>query len=566
MTVLTAADLVVVGGGLGGCAAALAAADAGLRVVLTEETDRVGGQVTSQLVSALDEHADVERFPGTATYGAFRQAVRDAYGGIPNPGGGWVSRLCFDPRVGLQVLDRWLVERGVEVRTGVRPVGTTVTGGLLREVTLDDGSAVRGAAFADATELGDLLPLAGADWVVGSEGPRYGERHALPAPAPAAVQSCTWCAVVEHVPGARFDPVPRPAGYERWKDRYTFEIAGWDGVPHRYRMFIEGPDGRPPFWTYRRLEVDPQIAVLNWVSNDYADASLVHQPQRAQREAREQTLGFVHWLQTQAPHDDGTGRGFPSLRLRPDVAGTPDGLAAAAYVRESRRLANQAPVTGHDLAPLFGRARALAMPDSVGVAHYHADLHPRVGSSATVFAETAPFQIPLRALVTDRPRNLLAAAKNLAATQVAAAAYRVHSGEWAVGEAAGTIAAQSVRAGVHPFQVRDDPGLRSRVQLALVGRGAAIAWTTDVPPGDDLFAATQLLAAAGGLAGRREETLDVNPAGPVDDLERAALHAAAVRLTGGGEICAPVRHRTWAEVVRHYGNELGLTTSPRSLT
>src|SRR5688572_10191876 len=44
------ADLAIVGGGFGGCAAALAAARSGLRVVMTEETDWVGGQLTSQAV------------------------------------------------------------------------------------------------------------------------------------------------------------------------------------------------------------------------------------------------------------------------------------------------------------------------------------------------------------------------------------------------------------------------------------------------------------------------------------------------------------------------------------
>ena len=45
-----AADLVILGGGLGGCAAALAAARNGLRVILTEETDWIGGQLTAQAV------------------------------------------------------------------------------------------------------------------------------------------------------------------------------------------------------------------------------------------------------------------------------------------------------------------------------------------------------------------------------------------------------------------------------------------------------------------------------------------------------------------------------------
>lgn len=43
-------DVVIIGGGLGGCAAALAlaACEQGLRVLLTEETEWVGAQVTSQ--------------------------------------------------------------------------------------------------------------------------------------------------------------------------------------------------------------------------------------------------------------------------------------------------------------------------------------------------------------------------------------------------------------------------------------------------------------------------------------------------------------------------------------
>jgi uncharacterized protein (DUF1501 family) len=52
-------DIVILGGGAGGCAAALAAADAGYRVILTEETDWVGGQLTAQAVPP-DEHPWIE--------------------------------------------------------------------------------------------------------------------------------------------------------------------------------------------------------------------------------------------------------------------------------------------------------------------------------------------------------------------------------------------------------------------------------------------------------------------------------------------------------------------------
>ena len=72
-------EVLVVGGGMGGVAAALAAARAGRSVLLTEETDWLGGQMTAQGVSALDEHRFIESFGGTASYAALRQAIRDIY-------------------------------------------------------------------------------------------------------------------------------------------------------------------------------------------------------------------------------------------------------------------------------------------------------------------------------------------------------------------------------------------------------------------------------------------------------------------------------------------------------
>src|SRR5690606_18684894 len=72
------ADVVIIGGGLGGIAAALAAARQGLQVILTEETDWIGGQLTSQAVPP-DENRWVETHGATKSYQDFRQRVRDYY-------------------------------------------------------------------------------------------------------------------------------------------------------------------------------------------------------------------------------------------------------------------------------------------------------------------------------------------------------------------------------------------------------------------------------------------------------------------------------------------------------
>src|SRR3984893_12186952 len=71
-------DVAIIGGGTGGWAEALAAARNGLRVIVTEETDWLGGQLTAQAVPP-DEHPWIETFGCTASYPRYRQGVREYY-------------------------------------------------------------------------------------------------------------------------------------------------------------------------------------------------------------------------------------------------------------------------------------------------------------------------------------------------------------------------------------------------------------------------------------------------------------------------------------------------------
>jgi FAD dependent oxidoreductase len=99
-----ACDVLVVGGGLAGVATAYEALHAGRTVCLTELTDWVGGQISSQGTSALDETV-IQRsqsiFP--RGYLEFRNALLER---IPQatPGNCWVSEVCFMPRMGNDIL------------------------------------------------------------------------------------------------------------------------------------------------------------------------------------------------------------------------------------------------------------------------------------------------------------------------------------------------------------------------------------------------------------------------------------------------------------------------------
>ncbi len=572
------ARVAVVGGGLGGVAAALAAADGGATVTLTAEEPVLGGQVTAQATSPLDEHPLIETTGAPGTYQRFRHLVRARLGGLANPGGGWVSRLCFPPDVGRQVLEGMLAEHvaagRIRVELSRTPVAvrTAASSATLAAVELRGPGGVRTVVeadvFVDATELGDLLALAGADTVIGSEGAdAFGEPHAVPGgPDPSAEQSCTWVA------GLRLDDRPGPvggppAGYAHHAVRQPFglDIPGPDGTSQRYFMFRPGPDGNPPFWTYRRVHDAAQLGgrdavVLNWAGNDYAGSGLVGDPVRTRTGARDLTVAFVHWLRTEAPRDDG-GRGHPELALAPEVTGTDDGLALAPYVRESRRLASASPVTEHHIAPRADGERALPVADSLGTAWYHADLHARVGHPASVYAPTAPFQLPARALVPQPgrgPANLLAGAKNLAATQVAAAAYRVHPGEWSVGEAAGVLAALAAVRAVPVRSLLAGDGLRL-AQTTVLDRGTPLVWARDLPSDHPSFRAGTWCVLRGGVVGARAATLDLRPDEGLDAEERAAVaHAFGLAHLPDGD--------TWAACVLAADAAAGRdrrTTTPR---
>lgn len=533
-------DVLVVGGGAGGTAAALRAAAMGRSVVLTEETRWLGGQLTAQGVSALDEHEHIERFGGTAAYNQFRRAVRDYYRqhhGMTgnNPGNGWVSRLCYEPKVGVAVINDMLRparEAGLlKVLYEAVPVSVERDGDRIRSVTVRTASSgltrIEAKAVVDATELGDLLPLAGVPYRTGMES--FAETGEPSAPAlgnPEAVQSFTFPFAVEHRPGESH-VIPRPEGYEAFRDTQPFTFNG-------YKMFAAGGPIGLPFWTYRRL-VDAgaltgfpnDIAMINWPGNDYHGANLIDKTPAELAwvldEARRLSLSFLYWLQTEAPRDDG-GHGYPELLLRPDVMGTDHGLSQYPYIRESRRLKAYETVREQDIVAAYNPgSRARLRPDTAGLGLYiFVDVHRCCNSDLTPgnLQKMRPFQIPLGAMLSPQAANLIAGNKNLGVTHITNGAFRLHPTEWNAGESAGALAAFAVTHGTTPGAVYHDRTQLRRYQQALVAHGIPLYWFIDVDQAHQAFAAVQWLAAGGIVTGEATDLL-FRPDEPVAEAEAA---------------------------------------------
>lgn len=528
------ADVAVIGGGTGGCAAALAALRNGLRVVMTEETDWVGGQLTAQAVPP-DEHPWIEHFGGTELYRTYRRRVREYYAQhypltaearrrtYLNPGDGTVSRLTHEPRVSVAVLEQmlapYLTGGQLTLLLEHRVTRADVTGDRVRAV------AVRGPAgevtidapyFIDATEQGDLLPLARVEFVTGFESRRdTGELHAPAEAQPANQQAFTICFAVGYHPGEDHT-IDKPAEYGFWRDYVPKMTPPWPGkllawpmthpitLAERPMAFDPRPDAPAPapntpvnLFLYRRIvnhrnyapgAVTSDVTLVNWPHNDYWLGNLhgVSEAEAARHLARgrQLSLSLLYWMQTEAPRPDG-GAGWKGLRIRPDVTGTADGLAKYPYIRESRRIAAEFTVVEEHVGTdarmkATGKSReevtAAPFADSVGVGSYRIDLHPSSGGDNYIDVSSLPFQIPLGALIPRRVENVIAGAKNLGVTHITNGCYRLHPVEWNIGESAGALAAHAVATGEPPRQIRKDAKRLDAFQAKLTAQGVELAW------------------------------------------------------------------------------------------
>ena len=516
-------DILIVGGGVGGCAAAMAAAATGRRVILTEETDWIGGQLTSQAVPP-DEHRWIEQFGCTRRYRRYRDGVRQfmrtwyPLNGAAirspelNPGKGLVSRLCHEPRVGLAVLEAQLAAARtaghLEVRLRRVPVSAVVNGDRVHSVTLLDTDSgqletVEAAFILDATELGDLLPLTGTEYVSGAESQsETGEPHASSEANPENVQAITWCFPMAHDPDGNH-VMDRPAQWERWRNGVPPLTPPWPGPYLSWttgeprtlaaRTNVLMPEERGPgslsLWLYRRIICRDiyapdarihEVTLVNWPQNDYLDVNIIDKSPEAVdaalEDARQLSLCLFYWMQTEAPRPDG-GSGYPGLYLRPDLVGTEDGLAKYPYIRESRRIRAQFTVTEtHVGVEARGKPDAETFSDSVGVGCYRIDLHPSTGGDNYIDISSLPFQIPLGALIPVRIRNLIPACKNIGATHITNGCYRLHPVEWNIGEAAGALGAFCLDHSCEPAQVRSEPALLNQFQTHLRAEGVELAW------------------------------------------------------------------------------------------
>jgi len=522
------ADLVIAGGGLGGVAAALAALRNGLQVIITEETDWIGGQISQQGVPP-DEHQWIETHGAPEQYRSYRNAIRDFYKrNYPmtaeakgrkflNPGDGSVSRLCCEPRVAWMVLMElfapYLSNKQLTLLCRHKVTIANVKADSVKSlVALDLLEGVERTLIApyyiDATELGDLLPLSGTEYITGAESKaQTAELHAAEKADPNNQQSFTMCFAMDYVPDANL-VIDKPANYDFWSRHTPVMTPPWSGpllslnysnpktlAPKALGFHPEGikTGDKLNLWNYRRIlhrnnflpgVFEGDTTIVNWPQNDYLSGHLIDVDadafEKHIKKSKEQSLALFYWLQTEAPRPDG-GTGWPGLRLRGDVMGTSDGMAQYPYVRESRRIKAlftvlEEHVGAENRKLVSGESTSAKFEDSVGIGYYHIDLHPSSAGDNYIDFSSLPFQIPLGALIPERMNNLIPANKNIGTTHITNGCYRLHPVEWSIGEAAGLLVAKAIASKTIPRAIREQKSKLKDFQRFITEQGVELDW------------------------------------------------------------------------------------------
>ena len=304
-------DVAIIGGGMGGVSAALETARAGHTVCMTEPTLWIGGQMTSEGVSAFDDNRWIETTGATASYKELSRRIRQRYGGKSNPGNCWVSHLCFEPSVGeavLRAMMQPLITKGtIHLWLHTVPVKVSRQGRDIQSVSAYDFGhrqwlRMEARYFVDASELGDLIALSGLPFRVGAEARSdTGERDAPERADPKDIQSFTY----PFHSVARFAAGPSteaPLDYDSLKSKYGLVVDYGHGKFLTYGVFARNPGTPGSFWDYRRSVDASQfprqkfagdLSMINWSSNDYCDSRLLSTDLRAQAEALQQAKALI---------------------------------------------------------------------------------------------------------------------------------------------------------------------------------------------------------------------------------------------------------------------------------
>ncbi len=383
-------DLIVVGGGFAGVAAAMEASRHGRKVLLVDKYNCLGGTAVGGLVLPFMPYSTREEGNDRPLTGDLFLEIVD---GLAELGGLGENRKCFDEEILKLVLQRMCIRYGVELLFNTTVTGAEVENGKIKSLTAwgkSRGMTLTADAFIDATGDAELSVLAGASYQLGRE------EDGLCQP-----MTLSFRVGGVDIPKAREHRQLLNETYLKW------QAEGKITNPREnVLLFATCHDTVYHFNTTRVVKHDPTDPVA------VTKAEII---------AREQVFEMMELLK-EIP-------GYEKAFLQ--------STALQIGIRESRMVEGLYKLTVEDLK---GLAR---FEDAIAVANYDIDIHnpEGAGTSHYYFAPGDWYEIPYRCLVPKGFRNLLVAGRCISSTHEAQASYRIMPYCSELGQAAGAAVA-----------------------------------------------------------------------------------------------------------------------------
>lgn len=480
-------DILVVGGGASGVAAGVQAARMGVNTLIIEETPWLGGMLTSAGVSAIDGNYQLP----AGFWGEFKTALTSYYGGVDSLKTGWVSNVLFEPSVGNRILTNFVNrERLLTVWNETR-LSSVKRIGKEWEVVINKGKhnrCFRVKTLIDATELGDLAKLCRVKYDIGMENRAETKESIAPFKSNNIVQDITYVAILKDY--KKDVTIPRPEGYD--STQFACACASPICITPKEPNRLWSKD---KMLTYGKLPNNKYM--INWPieGNDYyVNLIEMNTEQRAQalKYAKDFTMCFLYYMQKEL--------GYKTLGLADDEYPTSDKLPFIPYHRESRRIHGEVRFTlNHITKPYEQLDKTYRTTIAVGdypVDHHHTRYHGYDDLPNLYFYPIPSYGLPLGTMIPKEVDGLVVAEKSISVSNLANGTTRLQPVVLQIGQAAGILAALSIKSGEEPRKV----SVRC-VQNAILNSGGYLLPYLDAKVDSPLFKIYQRIGATGILRG-----------------------------------------------------------------
>ena len=478
-------DVIIVGGGASGIASAVQSSRMGSKTLLIEQTDWLGGMLTSAGVSAMDGNYKMP----SGFLGEFRDSLVSHYGSLEDLKTGWVSNMLFEPSVGNEILKNIAVnEKKLTVffNSNVKNVEKNNNLWKLNIDSNDKNISVSSKILIDATELGDIVEKLDIPYSIGMDSRNTYNEKIAPLDSNGIIQDLTYVMILKDF--EKDVTIQKPKDYNR--EEFICSYNSSQCLNSEQKLWP-----KENLISYGRLPNGK--VMINWPihGNDYYVNSIEMDEQNRSfhfQKAKEKSLRFLYFLQTEL--------GYNNLSLDYDEFSTKDGFPKIPYHRESRRIKGKSTLSLNYIKdPYNQELRLYRTGIAVGdypVDHHHY-AHPNYKDLPKLdFYPIPSYSVPLGALIPQNIKNFIVIEKSISVSNLVNGTTRLQPVVMQIGQASGVLAALSIlqKKNIEDVNIRD-------VQLELLKNNGYIQPFVDIKTSHPSFISIQKVGACGILKG-----------------------------------------------------------------